>query len=79
MGENSVHKNPQFSKGVFGRRLLLNKLPFSENIVHEIAKKVSVSNISNYYDGGLLARISPVLSLCAKAYVNKNEYEFISV
>lgn len=54
------------------------KSPFEPNVVpfssFELNNSLSSSWINNYYDNTLLARISPVLSLCAKTYVSKGGY-----
>lgn len=33
------------------------------------------STVNNYYQKGLLSRLSPVLNLCAKSYVVHNDYK----
>ena len=63
----------------FGRRITLSITNGpGDNYLHEKTSRPVSSTLNNYYENGLLPRISPILSLCARTYVKKNDYQFLT-
>lgn len=43
-------------------------------LINENSLKNAMSFINNYYNVTLMSRLSPILTLCSKSYVFKNDY-----